>query len=388
MLINFLKKFGMGVLIGLMLITANASAQEGEADETTSDVATEVDGDQSLLRCAVKGEYDFSNFLDAVIFSDGFFEGVIEPWIDVVSRNRCQAVDVQKLVRQQDKVREAVRAAYLNCDAEKIPALEKRHHQLTAEIYYVRHIVDSDAVANLPDDFMREKSMRALIITDRDKLYKDMKERYVSADFLSQEDFDELFLRLETKYTDRVDSYILCEEGVWQEVEKRWDSFKKYYTDDLGGIVEFGEVIGKKGELLGREIEKTELVQLLTTDKGIEEYLGSFVEGNLNAIGFEETLLEDLEAIGRNLEGSDLAPQDVLEVYSSSVRKHDILSMEAEMRAYYKVLYGEASDGSVKLFMEGLNEPDGLKPTIEDGFPLIDRLIQGTEIINDRQCPD
>src|SRR3989338_4696742 len=196
-LINNMRNFHikLGVLLMLLLVTGVAAQAQ-----TPEEIDPQTEDGLSVGRCISKGGLDFGLFWNSVIYNDDLKEGVIEPWKDILNRNQCQAFDVIGLVKQQDSVRSMVRDSFLTCDTDQLPNLKMAFHKLTAEIYYVRHIVDGGIVMNLPYDLLKHRFFQESAIMDRTKIYNDMRKKYVKEDMLQQDQFDQLFLLLETKY--------------------------------------------------------------------------------------------------------------------------------------------------------------------------------------------
>ena len=74
------------------------------------------------------------------------------------------------------------------------------------------------------------------------------------------------------------------------------------------------------------------------------------------------------------------------------LQEHDfeIDKMETEMRAHFSVLYGNSSEG-IEMFVNELdgrsNDSNGLLEIIDESFPKLKLMLDGTDTMNSRQCP-
>src|SRR3990167_7168103 len=139
MYLNSFKKISCSLLVSF-LISSFLFSTTTFAEEI-SDNDPYADGKLSLIKCIQKGGLDFWAFWDSVIYSDNLSEGVIEPWNDVLELNQCHSSDVLMLAKKQDALRKAIRDAFMTCNTQKIPSLKEKFLRITAEIYYVRHVV-------------------------------------------------------------------------------------------------------------------------------------------------------------------------------------------------------------------------------------------------------
>lgn len=360
----------LGVMVATALFSPTASAQE--------DIDAYVEGELSIGRCASKGDLDFGLFLDASSYSDGFFEGLIEPWNDILARNQCQATDVSNLIKQRDKIRTLIRDSFLTCNTQKLPALEEAYWKLNAEIYYVRHVVDGSVVQGIPANLLGERMLEDpdSLFYPREKLYNGMLERYVKKGGMTQEDFDPFFDGLEKKYEDRKTNYVVCENDSWDRVVEKWDEF----ISSVGGIApawkDAERGIGGRAEKLAETATSTSLT----------EYLSGIVNVNLNNLPFKAGFEEIVSDIGEYLPNVEVPTQEtVLTALVVADVKYNTDTMRAELTAYFDALYKNTSDSSVELLVNGLDE---LNQTLVDSFPKLDMILECTETMNNRQCPN
>lgn len=352
-----------------------------------------VDGNLSVLRCADQGGLDFGAFLDAMIYNDDLKEGIVEPWNDILFRNQCHTNDVISLVKQQDKVRKSIRDAFLTCNTSKIPRLKSRFYNLTAEIYYARHIVDGGLVVSLPVPLL-EKRFFGVVQKPQNELYNEMKAHYVGGDMLTQKDFDLLFNSLTLKYAQRIPSYISeCKQGTWQGVADKWDEFWASGWGTKDALEKAGKGISARAGALAKEVETMEVAKFLNNEQSFLSYVGSFFNVNLNGLPPQEGLSQLSEALTKSLPlGSVPTQQSLLSQVSNSSTAFDFTKTETELRSKFSVLYLNASDEKIKeimSYMDGRNNKgiDGAIESIEKSLPQMGEILGCVDSMNDRQCP-
>ncbi len=353
--------------------------------------------DEPIMRCAAKGGFEFTLFLDSVIWNDSLMEGVIEPWNDVLNRNQCQSQDIIGLVDYQDSIRSDIRKAFLNCENEKLPQLKAAYHKITAEIYYVRHVIDGGLLLSLPYNIVKTRIYDNQLTVDRNLIYREMKEKYVKEGMFTERELDDFFLNIEIKYQNRKENYIRCESSSWEGVEKKWKEFDKHFTEDYGGLKQAGEGIARESKELGKEISSIKTVELFTTDDSFVDFMGSFVAAQVNGMppkkGLTELYAGAKENAPDNPFDSDVPSPTQSELFNAMIlQEHDfeIDKMETEMRAHFSVLYGNSSEG-IEMFVNELdgrsNDSNGLLEIIDESFPKLKLMLDGTDTMNSRQCP-
>jgi len=347
------------------------------------------DGDLSLMRCFSKGVSEFSAFSDAMIWNDNWKEGLIEPWNDVIFRNQCQTNDIINLVKQQDKIRSQIRNSLMTCKTQKVPALETAYYKISAEIFYSRHIVDSYYAGLVPSVLLEENDFA---IMSRDKIYTQMKAKYVNANMFEQDKFDAFFLQTEAKYKDRHKTYIICNKGSWNSVGESWDEFKDFFTEDFGGLKEGYN--GVKGQYLELEndVTHTKIVQLFKGNASLSDYASSFVSAKINNQAPMDTINEIGEELVKDLPTTDMSSvsnKELLSFNSFKQSQHDLKSIEIEMQANFDLLYGNNTD-SVEIFIDNLdgNKSDtlGLIEILDNSIPVLIDMKKGLNNINSKQC--
>lgn len=351
-----------------------------------------VDGNLSVLRCAEKGGMDFGAFLNAMIYNDSLKEGIIEPWSDILYRNQCQANDVIALVKQQDKVRKAIRDAFMTCNTSKIPRLKSRYYSLTAEIYYVRHVVDGGLILSLPFDILDSRFTDAVRKSDT-KLYQEMKNRYAGETMIKSKDFDGFFSGLQSKYRERIPSYINeCHQGNWQDVANKWKEFVDDWGGTKGALEKAGKNISARAGALAKDVKTMEVAKLLNNEESFASYVGSFFDLNINGLPPKQALSDIAQALSNSLPTGKLPTQEsLLSKLSNASEAFDFDKTEKELRSKFSVLYLNSSDEKIQeiiSYLDGRSSKgiDGTIENIEGSFPQLGEILSLTKTMNNRQC--
>lgn len=377
------KNLIIGVVFSLLL-TTQVQAVDSSADPY-------VDGKLSLVQCLKKGKFDFLLFLRASVWNDNLMEGLIEPWKDIIMRNQCQSTDIIGLIKQQDSIRKSIRDSFLTCKTQKLSHLRTLYYEMTAETYYVRHVVKGGVVLGLPYD-VNTRVFGAASETNRDQLYTEMQSRYAKNDVIPSDKFDNFFLKIESKYADRKQSYIDCGSGSWQLVKEKWDEFVKSGAGAGDAIKSAGKNIAADGKNLGKEFSEMATVQLINGEKGWLDYVGSFVEVNLNGLGIKEGVSDIAESLSKNLPSFGNFNQSALiSELSFSEKQFEMDTMKSEMMTNFASLYGVAGDETLEIFLNTLDgrqiKEDGLIEILEQSYGPLNTVLERTSTMLDRQCP-
>lgn len=370
----------MGILFSVILMSAHIPTTFALTEEQDLGLLDQYIGDElSLARCIAKGNIDFILFMQSIIYSDGFYEGIIEPFNDVLIRNQCHGNDVIGLIKQRDKIRDSIRKSFLTCSNDRIPNLKKAYSKVNAEIYYVRHIVDGGIVLALPFELLSTRMLQdpESLFVPRKVIYDEMKTKYVDSGIFEINAFNTMFNNLETKYKKRKESYVVCEGGAWDGVSEKWAEF----LDTAGGITP--ALSSAKNKIAGRAEKIGEAI----TDIGFESYLKGVIKLNVNdqtpAAGFGEILgeLNDLAS------GPVFVPTTYSQVSTNLGKeefKFNIESIRLELDSKFSVLYKDASDSYIEIMLEELKNLD---KTILGSLDVMDQVLNCVNTMNSRQCP-
>ncbi|MCX6734402.1 MAG: hypothetical protein NTZ25_00655 [Candidatus Peregrinibacteria bacterium] len=386
-----MKKYKIIISIGLMLLINNSVAY---ADPATQD----SNGNLSVARCIQKGNIDFLAFLKTLISADSFKEGIVEPWNDILSRNQCQSNDVYTLIKQEDKIRSSIRDAFLTCNNQAVPQLKKAYQKIMVEIYYARHIVDTGLLGRLPVP-AHTSVFRDAAVVPRDQIYNDMMAKYVSESFMTQAEFDLLFLKLESKYSDRKSQYLECTKSPWEEVGKKWNELVKFFKDDAAGLKDAGKAIGAdgngKGPSLWNEMKTIKFVELFTTDESVFEYVKSFGQVTVNGTTATNALDEAKNYLDTHItNGSGLTQSQYANITTSAQEQYIMEKDISQVRADFDSKYKSAADGGMEQFINALDgrqtggADDGTLEIIETTFSPLNQVLSLTTKIKDRQCKE
>jgi hypothetical protein len=365
-------------IIAISLALSLLMPASGAIAASTAD--SDVDGGQSLARCLQKGNTDFVLFLNTLIFNDSFNDGVIEPWKDVLMRNKCHATDISGLILQQDKIRQYIRDAFLACKSEKVPALKRAMDELKIEIYYARNVIDGKVIAALPFDLIstRQAEDPDSLRTSPAKLEADIKAKYKGKIVLSDSELDALIAKLHVKYKERANQYIVCTNDSWEQVSKKW----KEFIDSAGGLGTAAK--DAKKEIAGAA-EK--LVESATADSQKSTFKG-WAQININNSEAKDGLDDIAKKFKENSpttgSSTSITQSAMLDAISNTETNYEVETIRKEMNAKFYSLYKETSDSGTQLLVTSL---DTYNKTITDSFPILDKILKGTKAMNSRQCP-
>jgi hypothetical protein len=388
MMKKILKLVCVGILLSFTLqsfVLGNfvyANSLSLMSEEEQKDLEQELlsrlsDGDLSLGRCIYKGNVDFMAFLQTLIYSDGFVEGVLEPFRDIFSRNQCQSTDVLALIKQRDKIRDQIRNSFLDCKPERIPALKKAYKRLNAEIYYVRHIVEGIISISIPFamlDTIQLQSEDSLYAKD-ETLYQEMKERYVDEDF-SEIEFDVFYKNTRSKYAERKKQYVNCSSGSYKELIAKFQEF----IEDWGGTKTALEQ--SKNRIVGR----AEKIYEAIVDPGLADWFYGILTVSINGVPpamAVEDFLNYISDFGTLPNNDSRNMYLILGMSGEEESKYLREVKKMEIASSFEFLYLHNSDQGAQAFIEELRN---LNETIDDSTLDIDLLSDCARAITFRQC--
>lgn len=296
MKINKIISIGLIGLVGVVfhpLIASAVTTGNLNVGRCIEDVVKDMK-DEKVANYLKGSGKDFLTLLGSSISYDGFQETMLEPWVDVIFRNQCQAIDLLALIDHRDAIENQMRDAYLTCNGEKLESTIPAYFKSNAEVYYVRHIVNWKVAANSPYGILSTNP--DITETNRDSLYDDMYAKYVDGRILTKDNFPEFFLELEAKYKGRKETYKICPDTDWADVEAKWNEFKTFFTEDFGGTRQFGSSISQRW----RKMVKT-AANFRDIFKNPETFFLSHLEVNLNEINLTEGFREGLATVAEEL---------------------------------------------------------------------------------------
>lgn len=341
-------------------------------------VADPMDG---IGKCVSKGTIGFVNFLEASTFSDGILTGIIEPFNDVLFRNQCQGNDVLGLIKQRDQIRKQIRDSFLTCNEQKVPIMERAFAEVNAEIYYVRHVVDGKVVISLPFDLLstRMAEDEESLYYPREKLYSEMKERYVEEGDMKANEFELFFRKLESKYKDRKKNYVICQQTSWEQVADKWEEF----IGSIGGIASAWKDFSKG--VSGSVLKVAETATSTSFKNWVSGVVGVSLNNQELRPGFEE-ILDNLGQYVPSTGVSDgtVTQEQLLDAISAEGQEYDLESIKLEISNTFAAQYKSVSDETVAVFSREL---DALNKAILAGLSPLDEIRSCSKTISSRQCP-
>jgi len=338
-------------------------------------------------KCFKKGGQDFMTFLNSTMFSEGFSDSVIEPWKDVLFRNQCHALDVLGLVKQQDKIRSAIRDAYLMCKNQKIPKLKTAFNRMSAEIYYVRNAVDADLAATLPFDSSNLNAAEK----NPEELKKEMKAKFLDKKkFDNAEDFNNFFNGMVQKYEDRLDSYTRCNKGSWQAVKDKFTEFVKFFSEGMGVKEGYKSWQRKAAKLKQTATQGWEIpfkmgvngqeVRLFDGENTFMSDMSSAFEGFGENNPFTEKYWTS--DIAKGLQFGDTS--SLMRSLELSKTATDLVQLKNGLNQKFFTLYSDFSSSESRKVLESLDELNqAIKQTPPGPLDSVEKCVDG---INDMQC--
>ncbi len=392
------KSLIAGLLLCVLVWPSSALAYESDDERR--------DGEFSPGACIKKGGQDWLGFLRAMAAADSFNETYLQPWVDVFGRNQCHSVALLNLIAQADHARSTVRDSFLSCNTEKAADAQKKFYKLTAEIYYVRHVVAEKKSKGYNKDIIENHPLEvAKLFKPKDQLYNEMKERYVgdNNNLFTEEEFELVFNEIVDRNINQRESFLVCDKGSWQQAAEKLAEFKAHFTEDLGGLKEFGENVAGEWQNIVNEAKTMKIVALIGgQDKAVGEFFKSFIDvsvnGNPDLEYFGEEFVEELKKQTPNWTQQTIVSQkDFIQSVESSAAVFALFDLEKEMKSNFATLYGTTGDETIELFLDTLDgrgktqnqkDTEGTIEVLTAAFPLIDKVGQDLDSVGKKQCSE
>lgn len=335
------------------------------------------DGSASIKECISQGNINFLTFINSVIYSDSISEGILEPWKDITSRNKCQSSDVYSLIIQRDKIRSLIRSAYLTCKPDKILDLRYAFYKANAEIYYVRHVVDGQISVGLPYTSLKLKKTEdaSALYADPNVIMEAIKKRYVGEEKISEKQFPLFYENLVKKYEKRKEKYILCDEDLsFKDLGDKFDKNKKKIGDETK------KAYDDSVKRLGGRVEN--LVEGVN-DVGFKDTIASMFKININKM----TPMKSYEDFLKNSSylGSNPTAEDALSHLYTESRTFDKETLKKQLEAHFESLYRIGNDNAVEVMMEELALTD---LAVIDGTKSLGKLLDCIKRLDKKQCSE
>ncbi|MBT3704299.1 hypothetical protein HOG17_00800 [Candidatus Peregrinibacteria bacterium] len=337
-----------------------------------------------------QGDLELGAFLQSILGNQSYME-LLNPILDLF-RNTCQVLDIMALDSELDAARKAIQQAFLMCDREEIPSIEKAYYEVDAELYYVRNLVKlkfGSAMGELLDtasmgtvDIGEKKNVE---LEDPEILHGKMVEKYEKVfGKYGPDEFNIVMERIKTKYESRKFKYVDCDENGWQRVKDKFVEF----IDNLGGLREGAEAI-EDAALSGAEAIREsaeDLKKIGSSNSG--GFIKNMFDVKLNGLdpqkGFEE-ILEGVKGNDFWSSGGDTIDQGTLLNAMGSARvEYEAKVQKAKLEARYEALYKHNTDAHVRAFIKAVDE---FKFYVIKGIATIGQVEDCVEHMLDKQCP-
>lgn len=170
---------------------------------------------------------DFGNFITNGLDFDG--EGFIDYWRDIFviyNANYCQFSDIDSLLNRIDKARKQIRQAFYVCDTSTTQRATAEYYQLSAEVYYLRHFVDTAEAPN-PKNSEEEKNQKVQLRADVKTKFMEM---FVNKlNYFDQKNAELVFEKIRSKYESKVESYKNCTDPNYEQLLERVKSIRNTF---------------------------------------------------------------------------------------------------------------------------------------------------------------
>ncbi|MFA6991846.1 MAG: hypothetical protein WC269_01010 [Candidatus Gracilibacteria bacterium] len=209
-------------------------------------------GDLNVVACtkaAIEGRFkNYSQFLLDQISFDGLLGDIVDPWQDAIFTNECQAYDLFALTDRRDQIESSIRNSFLACKYKDLEVQKKMYYRITAEIWYVRNVINRFKLFWMPNILKSALYGRYLANSKLDPAKNDalIKEQFMKKfkkRFTDEKELNQLFFDISAKYQDRVPTYIICPDNPLTKVWQKLIEFGQFW-----GLVDGGESLFDKAE--------------------------------------------------------------------------------------------------------------------------------------------
>ncbi len=232
---------------------------------------------------------DFSNFIVNGIDFDG--EGFTDYWRDILviyNNNYCQFADIDSLLNRIDKARKQLRQAFYVCDNNTAQRVAAQYYQMSAELYYLRHFVDTAASVK-PEYSDAEKAQKVQLRAD---VRAKFMEKFVNQlKYFSAEDGERVFQNIRAKYESKMESYMNCRDPNFEQL---WDRIQ-----NLKGTLNSVEQLGKnfvdrtkrKFSQMAKRISENPGLLTVFSSTGLGDFAGRVASFRINNEPLQESTI-------------------------------------------------------------------------------------------------
>ncbi len=370
-----MKKLAILFILPIIFLMIGIKEDKVDAETTFPD-----EGRGSVIRCLSDGNMDYIAFLDKVIANQSWLLPILDSFTDILYRNECQRVDIMMLINDKNRVLNSIRGAYLSCSLENLDDLIKRHNELLFEIEFVRKSVDNPMMIGLPGNIdIKLGSINATLLDEvyEATIYEEMYDKYVfRRDAFEDLQFNLLFNDLMIKYEYKIETYINCPSGTWQDVAKKWEEFIAFFTEDFGGL---------KGAWDDITTEAGQIAQ------DAQDFDFNFIQLNIQGLSAKEGFKEIWKDVKKGADFEAWRTQaDFHQGISEAIHARDMENLLIDIKNNFDVKYREVDNSAMHLFIQTLDNPDknpdGFVQILQSSIPEIENIAKGTGRINIKQC--
>lgn len=383
---NTSPKLGLKLKNGLLVTIVLLTLQSGMGRVTAQGLDSNA-GSGAQLFCT----RDFSNFIVNGLDFDG--EGFLDYWNDLLviyNTNYCQYADIDSLLRRIDQARKQLRQAFYVCDDATVQRITAEYYQLSAELYYLRHFVDTAQTTN-PKASDAEKAQK---VAKRSDIKAEFLQLFVQKkQYFSQQGGEAEFLRISQKYEGKLEAYRNCVDPNFEQLLER--------VKNLGNTLNTIENLGKKfaertekrwSAMKKRIDENPGLITAFSADS-VGDFFSRVVDFRINNEPVQDaTIWEQISLTAKEnapfYYGEQLASQPVnfntvsVDLDTINKRQNDN-NLDLIYMAEYDLKFRQVQGLGLDKLSDNL---DVLKNTIKGTFDPINRVAVCTANILGKQC--
>jgi len=381
---NFWKN--SAILLSIILLAMVASTVIDQNQPVVQAQANNSGSGQQLF-CA----RDFSNFIINGLDFDG--EGFTDYWRDILviyNTNYCQYTDIDSMLDRIDKARKQIREAFYVCDNSTVTRVTAQYYQLSAELYYLRHFVDTKESPN-PKASDAEKEQNVQLTPDVHTQFINMFVNKLK--YFDTTTAEAVFLQIQQKYESKLTDYRNCEDPTLGMLIKKIDDLR--HTIDT--IQQLGQKFAEKTTARFNAMEKRiaanpGLLSAFSAD-GLGDFMGRVASVRVNSeTPQQSTLWEQISntakvnaPVYQFPPGPVKAPtfNDIANDMSTIKKRDEQNDLDIQYVSEYDLKYRQVGGSGLDKLKDNL---DSLIVTIDDSFAPIDAVEVCAANIVGKQC--
>jgi hypothetical protein len=386
-------KLGLGLmLVGLLMIPAQGAwAQSGLGNPA---------GGGSLF-C----ERDFGNYLSNGIDFDG--EGFTDYWGDILdipgvgwskyTANYCHFTDIDSLLQRIDKARKQLRQAFYVCDSATVARVSKDYKEMSMELYYARHFLDTKPFVGGKD---APQSVKDESVVKRPNFQEEFMGKFAdNENYFNAKITLELFNQFEAKYEAKIDGYKNCTDPGVDALRLKIEDLKNTFSNIKKLADRLNGKIANRKKASDAKIQANPGMLTAFSADNIGDAFKRSVDFRVNGENLTDpTVWENFTAGKSGLSGavSDAVSSDttitgadgyvfndVIADLSKAENRDENLRLEAIYLAEMEMTYKETAGVGLDKALEKLF---ALQETIRNTFPEMANLEKCTARIVGKQC--